>query len=122
MNLFALKYSLERDFLPFARQELLGLPKDRLGVYAFWLVDDADDIQDCLYVGISTTCVRRRLLSHLSNESNEGLRRQFRMFGDSVRFTVAYTDAPEQTRELEAALIQDWQSAHNSQHRRDLRH
>ena len=117
MNLFTLKYSLERDFRPFTRQELLTLPRDRLGVYAFWLVDDADEIQACLYVGISTTCMRRRLLSHLSNESNEGLRRQFRMFGDSVRFTAAFTATAEQTRELEAALIRDWQSAHNVRHR-----
>ena len=75
MNLFTLKYSLERDFRPFTRSELRSLPRDGLGVYAFWLVDDADEIQACLYFGISTTCVRRRLLSHLSNESNEGLRR-----------------------------------------------
>ena len=39
------------------------------------------------------------------------------MFGDSIRFTVAFTATAEQTRELEAALIRDWQSAHNVRHR-----
>ena len=117
MNLFALKYGLERDFRLLTRQGVRTLPKDRLGVYAFWLVDDADSINACLYVGISTTCVRRRLLSHLSNETNDELRRQFRMFGDVIRFTVSFTDSEEQTRQLEAALIHDWQPECNTQHR-----
>ena len=93
------------------------LPADRLGVYAFWLMAGDDEIHACLYVGISKTCVRRRLLSHLSNETNAELRRQFRMFKDAVRFTVAFTASDEQTRELEAALIQDWQPECNIQHR-----
>lgn len=117
MTLFALKYSLERDFLPFTRQEVRTLPRDRLGVYAFWLIAGEDEIHGCLYVGISTTCVRRRLLSHLSNETNAELRRQFAIFGDAVRFTVAFTAGEGQTRELEADLIRDWQPECNIQHR-----
>lgn len=114
MNLFALKYSLERDFLPFTREEVRKLPKDRIGVYAFWLVDDDDEIQSCLYVGISKTCMRRRLRSHLFNETNSELRHQFELFSDVVRFTFAFTDSPEQTRELEAALVRAWQPECNT--------
>ena len=117
MTLFSLKYSLERDFRPFTRREVRTLPKDRLGVYAFWLIAGEDEIHACLYVGISTTCARRRLLDHLNNETNAELRRQFRMFSDAVRFTVAFTTSGEETRELEAALIRDWQPECNIQHR-----
>ncbi len=117
MALFALKYSLERDFRSFTREEVRTLPRDRLGVYAFWLIVGEDEIHACLYVGISTTCVRRRLLDHLTHESNAELRRQFRLFADVVRFTVAFTTSDEETRELEAALIRDWQPECNIQHR-----
>ena len=117
MTLFALKYSLERDFRPFTRQEVRVLPSDLLGVYAFWLIAGEKEIHACLYVGISTTCVRRRLLSHLSNETNIELRRQFRLFEDAVRFTVAFTDSQEQTQQLEASLIHDWQPQCNIQYR-----
>ena len=117
MTLFALKYSLEKDFRPFTRQEVRTLPTDRVGVYAFWLIAGEDEIHACLYVGISETCTRQRLLSHLSNETNAELRRQFRMFGEAIRFTVAFTTSDDQTRELEAALIGDWQPECNIQHR-----
>ena len=117
MTLFSLKYSLEIDFRPFTRQEVRTLPTEQIGVYAFWLIAGKDEIHSCLYVGISETCVRRRLLSHLSNETNAELRRQFRIFGDAIRFTVAFTASDEQTRELEAALIQDWQPECNIHHR-----
>ena len=107
MNLFALKYQLERETSPFRRVEVQSLPRDRRGVYALWL--PAGDVPECLYVGISTTCIRRRLLDHISNETNPELRRQLYMFGDAVRFSAAFTDSYEQTRELEAALVSDWQ-------------
>ena len=93
------------------------MPTDRIGVYAFWLIAGEDEIHGCLYVGISETCVRLRLLSHISNETNAELRRQFRMFGDAIRFTVAFTTSDDQTRELEASLIRDWQPECNIQHR-----
>ena len=64
---FSLKYQLERDFLPFNRDAVRGLPKGRSGVYALWLPTDATTgAYDCLYVGMSTTCTRQRLLQHLS--------------------------------------------------------
>lgn len=117
MTLFALKYSLERDFRPFTRQELRTIPRNTIGVYAFWLIAGEDEIHACLYVGISKTCLRRRLQSHLTNETNPKLRRQFEMYGDAIRFTFAFTGSDEQTRELEADLIGDWQPECNTQHR-----
>ena len=117
MTLFSLKYSLEREFRPFTREEVKTLPKDRNGVYAFWVIMGEDEIHACLYVGISETCLRRRLLSHLSNETNLELRRQFRIFGDSVRFTFAFTTSDHATRKLEASLIRDWQPECNIQGR-----
>ncbi len=107
MNPFALKYQLERDTRPFLRAEVQSLPRDRRGVYALWL--PAGELPECLYVGISTTCIRRRLLDHLSNETNPELRRQLYMFRDTVRFAAAFTDSDDHTRQLEAALISDWQ-------------
>ena len=115
MNLFALKYQLERDARPFDRDEVRRLPSDRRGVYALWL--PAGDIPECLYVGISTTCIRRRLLDHISNETNPELRRQLYLFRDDVRFTAAFTQTDDQTRHLEAAVISDWQPLCNIQHR-----
>ena len=107
MNIFALKYQLERETRAFGRAEVRGLPRDRRGVYALWL--PAGGAPECLYVGISTTCIRRRLLDHLSDEKNPELRRQLYMFRDSVRFSTAFTESDEQTRELEAALVSEWQ-------------
>ena len=107
MNPFALKYQLERSARPFRRAEVRRLHRDKRGVYALWL--PVGDIPECLYVGKSTTCVRRRLLDHLSNETNPELRRQLYMFRDTVRFSAAFTDTDDQTRQLEAALIADWQ-------------
>ena len=115
MNLFTLQYQLERDHRPFTREEVRRLPSDRRGVYALWL--PAGETAECLYVGISTTCIRRRLLDHLSNETNPELRRQLRLFRDDVLFTAAFTQTDAQTRRLEAALISHWQPQCNIQHR-----
>ena len=63
-----LKYQLERERRPFQRGELRQLETNRTGVYALWLPNGGPD--ECLYVGMSDTCVRRRLLQHLNNETN----------------------------------------------------
>ncbi len=107
MNPFALKYQLEREHRPFHSAEVRSLPLNRRGVYALWL--PSGDYPECLYVGISTTSVRQRLLSHLYNETNPELRRELAMFGDDVQFSVAFTDDDAQTRELEARVVSDWQ-------------
>ena len=106
-NLFAKKYQLENNLCPFNREEVQKLPKDRCGLYALWLPDER------LYIGMSTTCVRRRLLEHLRNEVNPELRRQLRIFPDLVEFSVTFTEVEEETRELEAAIIRAWQPETN---------
>ena len=112
-NLFAKKYQLENNLRPFNREEVQKLPKDRFGLYALWLPSEIESAHERLYIGRSTTCVRRRLLEHLSNEANPELRRQLHMFPDLVEFSAAFTESEEETRELEAAIIRGWQPETN---------
>ena len=112
-NLFAKKYQLENNLRPFNREEVQKLPKDCYGLYALWLPAAIESAPERLYIGRSTTCVRRRLLEHLANEANPELRRQLRMFPDLVEFSVTFTESEEETRELEAAIIRAWQPETN---------
>ena len=68
---------------------------------------------ECLYVGESTTCVRRRLLQHHSNAQNEGLHSQLRMFRSIVQFSVEFTEDAEETVSLESELIREWKPKTN---------
>ena len=107
---FALKYRLRRERRPYRREEVRRLPPDRCGVYALWLPSaTTGGSYDCIYVGKSETCVRRRLLDHLGDEPNPGLRRALRTFRDMTEFSVAFTAGPEETDALETAIIRDWQ-------------
>ncbi len=110
---FSLKYRLESDRRPFQREDVRRLPKERTGVYALWLPTGEDDLYDCLYVGKSETCLRRRLLQHLTNETNEELRLQLRMFRDIALFSTAFTTSVEETDALETAVIRAWQPETN---------
>ena len=110
---FGLKYQLERNLRPFNRDEIRRLPKDRTGVYALWLPTETKCAYDCLYVGMSDACVRRRLLQHLSSESNPGLRRQLHLFRDIVQFSAAFTKGRVETLDLETAVIRDWRPETN---------
>ena len=112
-NPFSVKYRLERELQPFTREVLLQLPKDRCGLYALWLPTGTDDAPERLYVGESTTCVRRRLLQHFSNEENPELRRQLRMFPDLIQFSVVFTEGREETLALETTLIRELQPETN---------
>ena len=112
-NPFSVKYRLERERQPFTRETVLQLPSDRCGLYSLWLPTGTEDAPERLYVGQSTTCVRRRLLQHLSNEDNPDLRRQLRMFRDLVEFSVVFTAGETETLELETTLIQEWQPETN---------
>ena len=112
-NLFAKKYQLENNLHPFNQEEVQKLPKDRYGLYALWLPTAIEGAHERLYIGMSTTCVRRRLLEHLANEANPELRRQLRMFPDLVQFSVTFTESEKETRELEAAIIRAWQPETN---------
>ena len=110
---FSVKYRLERKRQPFTREVVRQLPRDRCGLYALWLPTGAEDAPERLYIGASTTCVRRRLLQHLSDEDNPELRRQLRMFPDLVQFSVVFTEGREETLALETTLIREWQPETN---------
>ena len=112
-NPFSAKYRLEHERQPFTREVLLQLPKNRCGLYALWLPTGTEDAPERLYVGESTTCVRRRLLQHLSDEENPELRRELRMFPDLVQFSVVFTEGREETLELETSLIREMQPETN---------
>ena len=111
MTPFTARYQLQRNLRAFTRQEVRRLERERLGLYALWLPGASKDAPECLYVGMSATCVRRRLLDHLADEQNPELAREFRLFGGAptrISFSVAYTETEVETRSLEAAVIADW--------------
>ena len=112
-NLFSLKYQLARDLQPYTRDQVRKIPKNRTGVYAIWLPAGDHNAKDCIYVGMSEACLRSRLLSHLTNETNPELRRQLRIFRDVVLFSFAYTSGRRETLDLEAAVTKDWQPKTN---------
>ena len=112
-NPFSVKYRLERERQSFTREAVLQLPKDRCGLYALWLPTGAEDVPERLYIGVSTTCVRRRLLQHLSDEENPELRKQLRMFPDLVQFSVVFTEGRQETLALETTLIRELQPETN---------
>ena len=106
---FGLKYQLEREMRPFEVSEVRRLPRERAGVYALWAPAGAEGGRpECLYVGMSEACVRRRLRQHLQAETNPELRRQLRLFRDIVMFSVAFTHGRQETLDLETAVIRDW--------------
>lgn len=106
-----LKYQLERERRPFNSEQLRPLERDRTGVYALWLPGGGPD--ECLYVGMSDTCVRRRLLQHLNNETNPELRSLLRLYRDTVEFSAAYTGTEDETLALEDAIIKAWRPLTN---------
>lgn len=112
-TLFALMYRLERGLRPFDSEHVRRMPRDRTGVYAIWLPQGASAPPECLYVGISTTCMRTRLLSHLHNETNPDLRSELRLFGDVVLFSTVFTVGESEIFDLETSLIQRWQPRTN---------
>lgn len=110
---FATRYQLERNHRPFKRKEVRELPIDRCGVYALWIPGEIEETYTCLYVGLSITCVRRRLLDHLTYEDNPELRKYLQMFVDLVTFSVAFTKNETETHFLETSVIQEWQPITN---------
>ena len=112
-NPFSVGYRLERERQSFTRETVLQLPKNRCGLYALWLPTGAEEAPKRLYIGVSTTCVRRRLLQHLSDEDNPELRRQLRIFPDLIQFSVVFTEGRQETLALETTLIQKLQPETN---------
>ncbi len=114
MTPFQAKYRLERSIRPFDVDAVRGMEPDSRGLYALWLPAGS---LECLYVGVSATCVRRRLLSHLYSEANPCLRREMQLFGDGIGFSVALCGEDTPIFELEASLIREWQPLCNRTHR-----
>lgn len=111
---FALRHRLRRERRAYTAAEVRGLERDRPGVYALWLPSAlAADEWECLYVGKSERCVRRRLLDHLGEEANPVLRRALRDLGALAAFSAAYTASREETDELETAVIAEWRPRAN---------
>ena len=106
MTPFSMKYQLRRGHRPFTRADVSRLPNDRSGLYALWLPMGEPDAFECLYVGMSETCLRTRLLSHLANETNPELRRLLSLFGEDIAYTRAF--AERRVRALEGEIIRDW--------------
>ena len=106
-----LKYQLENKRISFSREQLLQLARDQTGVYALWVPEGGLD--ECLYVGMSDTCVRRRLLEHLNNETNPELRDLLRLYRDTVEFSIALTGDEDETLTLEDEIIKAWRPVTN---------
>ena len=114
MTPFTLKYRLEQERWPYCSETVRPLPRNRIGVYALWLPSGGPEEYECLYVGKSETCIRKRLLDHLkSDEPNLILRRELQLFSSVAEFSVAYTDSNDETDALETAAIRDWQPLAN---------
>ena len=112
---FALRVRLTEERISYTRENVRALPKNRIGLYAIWLPSEyVVDDWDCVYVGKSEACVRRRLLDHLRlSERNYGLRRLLYIFGSAIAFSVAYTATAGETDALETAVIRAWQPEAN---------
>ena len=79
--------------------------------HSLWLPGGGSD--ECLYVGMSDTCIRRRLLQHLNNETNPALRNLLRLHRDTVEFSIALTGDEDETLSLEDGIIKDWKPVTN---------
>ena len=106
-----LKYQLEQERYPFNRDQIWKLERNRTGVYALWVPDGGPD--ECLYVGMSDTCISRRLLEHLNREANPELRNLLSLYRDTVEFSTAFTGDQDETLSLEDDIIRAWQPVTN---------
>lgn len=110
---YILQYQLKRNLRPFTREEIQKLPEGKNGVYVLWRKTGTEGRNECVYVGESTTCVRRRLLQHYDGTTNPELHTQLRLFQGIVQFAVEYTEDAEKTVLLETELIRAWQPKTN---------
>ena len=111
---FAVRCQLTQNCRPYTREEISRLPRGRCGVYVIWTQSEYDGSPAPLYAGKSETCVRRRLLAHLSpREPNPALRWELELMPDYIEFTVIFTASPEETDALETYIIQYMQPEAN---------
>ena len=110
---FGLLYRLRNELQPYRRDEVRRLPRDCCGVYALWLPSPSFAGEyECIYVGKSESCVRRRLLDHLRNDPNPGIRRLLYDFRMTAQYSVVFV-APHEADALETASIRAWQPETN---------
>lgn len=109
MTPYVLQYQLKRNLRPFTREEIQKLPEGQSGVYVIWRKTGTEGRNECVYVGESTTCIRRRLLQHHDGTTNPELHAQLRLFRGIVQFAVEFTADAEETVWLETELIRAWQ-------------
>ena len=108
-----LLYRLRNERRLYRRDEVRRLPRNRCGVYALWLPSTAFAGEyECIYVGKSESCVRRRLLDHLGNDPNPGIRRLLYDFRTTAKYSVVFVERHE-VDALETAAIQAWQPETN---------
>lgn len=102
------RYRLRRNHRPYTREEVSALPRNRTGLYAIWLPSIViHGSLECIYIGKSETCIRRRLLDHLRpNEPNPELRDLLSYLLPLAQFSVAYTAYASETDALETAAVQ----------------
>lgn len=111
---FELRYQLTQNFRPYTREEVSRLPRGRRGVYVIWTPSEYDGSPAPLYAGKSETCVRRRLLEHLSDrEPNIELRWELNLMPSYIQFTIALTRSPKETDALETYIIRHLQPQTN---------
>ena len=110
---FSAKYRLERELRPVHPRRGAAAAARPIWAVRPLAAAETEGGHERLYLGMSTTCVRRRLLDHLSNETNPDLRRELRLFRDRVEFSAVFTTGERETRDLETALIRDWQPETN---------
>ena len=104
------RYRLRRNHRPYTREEVSALPRNRTGLYAIWLPSAEEggepDDRECIYIGKSETCIRRRLLDHLRpTEPNPELRRLLSYLLPLAQFSVAYTAYASETDALETSAV-----------------
>ena len=110
-TILGLKYQLEQERSRFNGEKIKKLQRNRSGVYALWIPEGGPD--ECLYVGMSDTCIRRRLLEHLNREVNSELRNLLSLYRDTVEFSTAFTGDQDETLSLEDDIIRAWQPVTN---------
>ena len=88
---------LSQDLHPFSYRTIRRKIGVQPGLYSFWLG------RGCLYVGMSSTSVRSRLLQHY--ESNKKLRKYFRAYPEDIYCSHALLPDVTLVRSVEPLLI-----------------
>ena len=105
---------VKRHVIAWSYSALDAIPKDAVGLYAFWVRDK----RKCVYVGQATDqTIRQRLRQHWLRSSNDELRGWLTNFGEFL--DVCFYPTPRnRIRRMERALIRMWRPHANKQHNR----